>query len=159
MAWWEQETKEMIELLNIALHLSGVCDAFVDACTARTMSFDIAKSGLRVIHVGAVKEEKLDGFVVLLDDSNMHSMEFFDEIQNVKWLGAVCVGIMANAEEMVTSMKEEDWKSAEGENKPRWVKDFGLLNENGGVDRIVLRVELFLTPLDITVTAKRALDA
>lgn len=47
----------------------------------------------------------------------------------------------------------------EGENKPRWVKDFGLLNENGGVDRIVLRVELFLTPLDITVTAKRALDA
>lgn len=22
----------------------------------------------------------------------------------------------------------------EGENKPRWVKDFGLLNENGGVD-------------------------
>ncbi|KAG2291218.1 hypothetical protein Bca52824_037887 [Brassica carinata] len=122
-----------------------------------------------------MEEEKLDGFVVLLDDSNMHSMEFFDEIQNVKWLGAVCVGIMANAEEMVTSMKEEDWKSArlewswfvvnssllweEGENKPRWVKDFGLLNENGGVDRIVLRVELFLTPLDITVTAKRALDA
>lgn len=62
--------------------------------------------------IRAVKEEKLDGFVVLLDDSNMHSMEFFDEIQNVKWLGAVCVGIMANAEEMVTSMKEEDWKSA-----------------------------------------------
>ncbi|WZZ10118.1 LOW QUALITY PROTEIN: hypothetical protein YC2023_096039 [Brassica napus] len=89
MVWWEQETKEIIELLNIAsnpsahitrrkkkeinererehealcytvhqsyltsrnntfvivvqtfqaLHLSGVCDAFVDACTARTMSF------------------------------------------------------------------------------------------------------------------------
>ncbi|XP_010437248.1 PREDICTED: probable beta-1,4-xylosyltransferase IRX14 [Camelina sativa] len=188
----------------------------------------IAKSGLRTIHLGVdqrmpntwedrsklevfmrlqalrvVKEEKLDGIVMFADDSNMHSMEFFDEIQNVKWFGTVSVGILAhsgNAEEMVMSMDkrkemekeaEEDssslpvqgpacnstdqligWhifntlpyagKSAvyiddvaavlpqklewsgfvlnsrllweEAENKPEWVKDFGSLNENEGVE-------------------------
>ncbi|KAF8098933.1 hypothetical protein N665_0255s0010 [Sinapis alba] len=187
----------------------------------------IAKSGLRTIHVGfnqrmpntwedrskvevlmrlqalrVVKEEKLDGVVMFADDSNMHSMEFFDEIQNVKWFGAVSVGILAhsgNAEEMVMmsmdnkrkEMVEEEssslpvqgpacnatdkligWhvfntlpyagKSAvyiddvaavlpqklewcgfvlnsrmlwdEAENKPEWVKEFGLLNENEGVE-------------------------
>nr|VDD37405.1 unnamed protein product [Brassica oleracea] len=35
-----------------------------------------------------VREEKLDG---IADDSNMHSMELFDEIQNVKWFGALSV--------------------------------------------------------------------
>ncbi|KAL0726200.1 hypothetical protein Bca4012_022293 [Brassica carinata] len=187
----------------------------------------IAKSGVRTVHVGfgqrmpntwedrgkvevlmrlqalrVVKEEKLDGIVMFADDSNMHSMEFFDEIQNVKWFGAVSVGILAhsgNAEEMVMSMdkskremEEEErrsplpvqgpacnatdklvgWhvfntlpyagKSAvyiddvaavlpqklewcgfvlnsrmlwdDAESKPEWVKEFGLLNENEGVE-------------------------
>lgn len=31
------------------------------------------------------------------DDSNMHSMELFDEIQNVKWFGALSVGILAHS--------------------------------------------------------------
>nr|CAI94899.1 glycosyltransferase [Brassica napus] len=152
-----------------------------------------SKMRLRALRV--VKEEKLDGVVMFADDSNMHSMEFFDEIQNVKWFGAVSVGILAhsgNAEEMVMSMdkrremeKEEvqgpacnatdkliGWhvfntlpyagKSAvyiddvaavlpqklewcgfvlnsrilwdEAESKPEWVKEFGLLNENEGVE-------------------------
>ncbi|CAB80355.1 UDP-glucuronyltransferase-like protein [Arabidopsis thaliana] len=188
----------------------------------------IAKSGLRTIHVGidqrmpntwedrsklevfmrlqalrVVREEKLDGIVMFADDSNMHSMELFDEIQNVKWFGTVSVGILAhsgNAEEMVLSMekrkemeKEEEEESSslpvqgpacnstdqligwhifntlpyagksavyiddvaavlpqklewsgfvlnsrllweEAENKPEWVKDFGSLNENEGVE-------------------------
>lgn len=69
-----------------------------------------------------VREEKLDGIVMFADDSNMHSMEFFDEIQNVKWFGTVSVGILAhsgNAEEMVMSMdkrkemeKEEEEESS-----------------------------------------------
>lgn len=154
-----------------------------------------------------VKEEKLDGVVMFADDSNMHSMEFFDEIQNVKWFGALSVGILAhsgNAEEMVmmsmdkrrkveeaegeeerssslpvqgpacnaTTDKLIGWhvfntlpyagKSAvyiddvaavlpqklewcgfvlnsrmlwdDAESKPEWVKEFGLLNENDGVE-------------------------
>lgn len=44
-----------------------------------------------------MREEKLDGIVMFADDSNMHSMEIFDEIQNVKWFGAVSVGILALA--------------------------------------------------------------
>ncbi|KAL1190465.1 Beta-1,4-xylosyltransferase IRX14 [Cardamine amara subsp. amara] len=95
-------------------------------------SLIIAKSGLKTIHVGfnqrmpntwedrskfevlmrlqalrVVKEEKLDGVVMFADDSNMHSMELFDEIQNVSWFGTVSIGILAhsgNAEEMVMSM-------------------------------------------------------
>ena len=31
------------------------------------------------------------------DDSNMHSMELFDEIQNVQWVGAVSVGILVHS--------------------------------------------------------------
>ncbi|XP_057949716.1 beta-1,4-xylosyltransferase IRX14-like [Malania oleifera] len=81
----------------------------------------LAKSGLRVIHIGfnqrmpntwaerhrmeaqmrlhalrVVREEKLDGIVIFADDSNMHSLELFDEIQKVKWIGAVSVGILAH---------------------------------------------------------------
>ncbi|KAE8671617.1 putative beta-1,4-xylosyltransferase IRX14H [Hibiscus syriacus] len=86
-----------------------------------TASF-IEKSGLKTIHVGfsqpmpnswderhklesimrlhalrIVREKKLDGIVMFADDSNMHSMELFDEIQNVKWFGAVSVGILATS--------------------------------------------------------------
>ena len=35
-----------------------------------------------------VRKERLDGIVMFADDSNMHSMELFDEIQSVKWIGA-----------------------------------------------------------------------
>lgn len=44
-----------------------------------------------------VREKILDGIVIFADDSNMHSMELFDEIQNAKWFGAVSVGILANS--------------------------------------------------------------
>ncbi|XP_027346469.1 probable beta-1,4-xylosyltransferase IRX14 [Abrus precatorius] len=82
----------------------------------------VAKSGLRTIHVGfihrmpiswdarhkletrmrlhalrIVRQEKLDGIVMFADDSNMHSMELFDEIQSVKWMGAVSVGILVHS--------------------------------------------------------------
>ncbi|KAM7510410.1 hypothetical protein LguiB_009285 [Lonicera macranthoides] len=81
----------------------------------------IAKSGIRTMHIGfkekmpvswedrhkvearmrmqalrVVREEKLDGIVMFGDDSNMHSMELFDEIQKVKWFGAFSVGILAH---------------------------------------------------------------
>ncbi|QDP16892.1 hypothetical protein Tsubulata_033995 [Turnera subulata] len=82
----------------------------------------IAKSGLKTIHVGfsqrmpdswegrhqlearmrlralsIVREERLDGIVMFADDSNMHSMELFDEIQNVEWFGALSVGILLHS--------------------------------------------------------------
>ncbi|GER30250.1 glycosyltransferase [Striga asiatica] len=88
----------------------------------------IEKSGLKTIHIGfygkmpllwedrhklesrmrlhalrVVREKRLDGIVMFADDSNMHSLELFDEIQNVKWVGAVSVGILAK----VGSSEEE----------------------------------------------------
>ncbi|TYG46063.1 hypothetical protein ES288_D11G226200v1 [Gossypium darwinii] len=96
----------------------------------------IAKSGLKTIHVGfnqrmpnsweerhkleskmrlralrIIREKKLDGIVMFADDSNMHSMELFDEIQNVKWFGAVSVGILThsvNTDEMADRKKDEE---------------------------------------------------
>lgn len=47
------------------------------------------------------------------DDSNMHSMELFDEIQNVKWFGALSVGILAN---LVNTDEKTDKKKEEEEN-------------------------------------------
>ncbi|KAI9089067.1 hypothetical protein K1719_029346 [Acacia pycnantha] len=100
----------------------------------------IAKSGLRTIHVGfnqrmanswegrhklearmrlhalrIVRKEKLDGVVMFADDSNMHSMELFDEIQSVKGMGAVSVGILvhsANTDESTSLPQGKDGEEA-----------------------------------------------
>ncbi|XP_042500159.1 probable beta-1,4-xylosyltransferase IRX14H isoform X2 [Macadamia integrifolia] len=96
----------------------------------------LAKSGRRTIHIGfdqrmpidwenrhrmearmrlralrIVSEQRLDGIVVFADDSNMHSMELFDEIQSVKWIGAVSVGILAhsgNSDEFLTQKQDDE---------------------------------------------------
>lgn len=82
----------------------------------------IERSGLRTVHVGfeqempeawqdrrslevkmrvhalrIVREKNLDGIVMFADDSNVHSMELFDEIQAVKWIGAVSLGILPHS--------------------------------------------------------------
>ncbi|CAK9134996.1 unnamed protein product [Ilex paraguariensis] len=82
----------------------------------------LAKSGLRTIHIGfnqkmpvfwedrhkmeskmrlsalrVVREQELDGVLVFADDSNMHTLELFDEILKVKWIGALSVGILAHS--------------------------------------------------------------
>ncbi|KAL5987764.1 Beta-1,4-xylosyltransferase irx14 [Asimina triloba] len=54
-----------------------------------------ARMRLRALRI--IREERMDGIVVFADDSNMHSMELFDEIQSVKWMGAVSVGILAHS--------------------------------------------------------------
>jgi putative beta-1,4-xylosyltransferase IRX14 len=43
-----------------------------------------------------IRERKMDGVVVFADDSNVHSMELFDEVQKVQWMGAVSIGILAH---------------------------------------------------------------
>ncbi|KAJ0510955.1 putative 1,4-beta-D-xylan synthase [Helianthus annuus] len=55
------------------------------------------ESEMRLKALRVVREEKLDGIVMFADDSNMHSLEFFDEIQNVEWIGAISVGILAQS--------------------------------------------------------------
>lgn len=63
-----------------------------------------------------MREKKLDGIVMFADDSNMHSMELFDEIQTVKWIGALSVGILAhsgNADELSSVLKNQQGKHKE----------------------------------------------
>ncbi|KAL3626824.1 Beta-1,4-xylosyltransferase irx14 [Castilleja foliolosa] len=69
------------------------------------------ESSMRLLALRIVREKRLDGVVMFADDSNMHSLELFDEIQNVKWLGAVSVGILAHvggSEETELSIVEKD---------------------------------------------------
>ncbi|KAK1433100.1 hypothetical protein QVD17_10006 [Tagetes erecta] len=77
------------------------------------------ESQMRLRALRVVREEKLDGIVMFADDSNMHSLELFDEIQNVEWIGAVSVGILAHSShsdedpfEVHRSMDEEDEKKS-----------------------------------------------
>ncbi|KAI4386669.1 hypothetical protein MLD38_004582 [Melastoma candidum] len=70
-----------------------------------------ARMRFRALRV--IRDQKLDGVVMFLDDSNINSMELFDEVQNVKWIGAISVGILTlsnKAEESRLSVvqKEED---------------------------------------------------
>ncbi|KAI7729083.1 hypothetical protein M8C21_018407 [Ambrosia artemisiifolia] len=75
------------------------------------------ESQMRLHALRVVREEKLDGIVMFADDSNMHSLELFDEIQKVEWIGAVSVGILAHSSrpdkdpfEVQSAMDEEDEK-------------------------------------------------
>ncbi|KAK9135881.1 hypothetical protein Syun_015211 [Stephania yunnanensis] len=52
---------------------------------------------MRLLGLRVVREERLDGIVMFADDSNMHSMELFDEVQSVKWFGALSVGILTHS--------------------------------------------------------------
>ncbi|KAJ6849756.1 glycosyltransferase [Iris pallida] len=52
---------------------------------------------MRIRALREVRDRKLDGIVVFADDSNMLSLELFDEIQKVKWMGAVSLGILVHS--------------------------------------------------------------
>ena len=39
----------------------------------------------------------MEGIVVFVDDSNVYSTEFFDEIQSVKWMGTLSFGILPHS--------------------------------------------------------------
>ncbi|XP_047949908.1 probable beta-1,4-xylosyltransferase IRX14H [Salvia hispanica] len=127
-------TGVMHSLMNVRYDLVWIV-VEAGGTTNETASL-IAKSGLKTIHIGVdgkmpllwedrhkfesrmrlhalriVREKKLDGIVMFADDSNMHSLELFDEIQNVKWIGAVSVGILAHSggsEEGDLLMQESD---------------------------------------------------
>lgn len=64
-----------------------------------------------------MRDARLDGIVMFGDDSNMHSMELFDEIQSVKWMGAVSLGILAHSGNSLDSSSVAR-KDEEEENLP-----------------------------------------
>jgi galactosylgalactosylxylosylprotein 3-beta-glucuronosyltransferase 2 len=52
---------------------------------------------MRVEGLRFVREKELEGVVVFADDSNVHSMEFFNVIQRVNWVGVLPMGILGYA--------------------------------------------------------------
>ncbi|EYU34222.1 hypothetical protein MIMGU_mgv1a020319mg [Erythranthe guttata] len=88
-----------------ALHLTGVMHTLINVPYDLIWIVDRHKLELKMrlhalryilIYRRVVREKKLDGIVMFADDSNMHTLELFDEVQKVmKWIGAVSVGILA----------------------------------------------------------------
>ncbi|XP_038985829.1 probable beta-1,4-xylosyltransferase IRX14 isoform X2 [Phoenix dactylifera] len=76
------------------------------------------ESRMRLHALRVIKERRLDGIVVFADDSNIHSMELFDEIQKVKWVGAASVGILAHSGKLETAAQRQLSKEVEEENSP-----------------------------------------
>ncbi|XP_051115005.1 beta-1,4-xylosyltransferase IRX14-like isoform X2 [Andrographis paniculata] len=119
-------TGVMHSLMNLPYDVVWiVVEASVAGATTNETADLISKSGLKTIHIGfkgripllwddrraldskmrihalrVVRDKRLEGIVVFADDSNIHSMEFFDEIQKVRRIGAVSIGILARSEKM-----------------------------------------------------------
>ncbi|XP_026397474.1 probable beta-1,4-xylosyltransferase IRX14H [Papaver somniferum] len=89
-------TNETSEIIN----KSGLRNYHVDFDTRLPISWEDRhkmEAKMRIHGLRVVREEKLDGIVMFGDDSNMHNMELFDEIQSVQWFGAISVGILAHS--------------------------------------------------------------
>ncbi|WOL11864.1 putative glucuronosyltransferase [Canna indica] len=55
-----------------------------------------AEARMRLHALRVVRQRRMDGIVVFTDDSNVHTVELFDEAQKVKWMGAISVGILTH---------------------------------------------------------------
>ncbi|KAM1746152.1 hypothetical protein ACFX11_012809 [Malus domestica] len=133
-------TFQVLHLIGV-LHSLMLVSYDVIWIVTKEMASIVSKSGLWIIHEGfdqrmsntwdgchllearmrlralrIVREQKLDGIMMFADDSNMHSMELFDELQNVKWFGAVSVGILAHSENTDESSESTIQKKEEGDN-------------------------------------------
>ncbi|XP_074577698.1 putative beta-1,4-xylosyltransferase IRX14 [Curcuma longa] len=67
----------------------------------------ITESRMRLHALRVVRDRRMDGIVVFADDSNVHSMELFDEAQRVKWMGAISMGILTRATGLSVSTGED----------------------------------------------------
>lgn len=52
---------------------------------------------LRVEGLRFIREQLLDGVVVFADYSNTYSLDFFDEVQKVNWVGAFSIGVLPHS--------------------------------------------------------------
>uniref|UniRef100_A0A803N4S3 Glycosyltransferases n=1 Tax=Chenopodium quinoa TaxID=63459 RepID=A0A803N4S3_CHEQI len=84
------ERKIVIYALNSGAKVFMFMDSY-----ASDFLFDCVFSYIATVIL--VRDRILDGLVVFADDSNMHSMEFFDEVQKVNNIGALSVGIIVHS--------------------------------------------------------------
>lgn len=74
----------------------------------------VMESHMRVEGLRFVREKKLEGVVMFADDSNVYSMEYFDIIQRVKWVGVLPMGILGYAGFQDTSNNPKNKRKRKG---------------------------------------------
>ncbi|XP_078430980.1 putative beta-1,4-xylosyltransferase IRX14 isoform X2 [Wolffia australiana] len=89
-------TEETAALLRRS-NLDVVHVPFPEAMPSEWPERHRAESRMRIHGLRIIRERKLDGIVVFMDESNVHGAEMFDEIQAVKWAGAMSMGILVHA--------------------------------------------------------------
>ncbi|KAJ4798927.1 Glycosyltransferase [Rhynchospora pubera] len=77
------------------------------------------ESRMRLMALREIRDQQLDGIIVFADESNVHTMELFDEAQMVKWIASASVGILAH-----TGILGKDIEESESTNK--WSSSLGF---------------------------------
>ncbi|KAJ3695560.1 hypothetical protein LUZ60_000937 [Juncus effusus] len=57
----------------------------------------LMENRMRLLGLRVIRERKMDGIVLFADESNTHSLDLFDEIQKVEWMGSFSLGILAHS--------------------------------------------------------------
>lgn len=86
------ETASLLSRSQLTFHHLG----FEEAMPAAWQERQQLETRLRIVGLRFVREHKLDGIVLFADDSNTHSLEFFDEVQKVNWLGTFSIGVLSH---------------------------------------------------------------
>jgi hypothetical protein len=89
-------TNETASLLTQAhvhrlLHLG-----FGESMTPGLEEQPLLETRLRIEGLRCVQEHKLEGIIVFADESNVHSLQFFDTVQEVNSVGIVSVGMLGH---------------------------------------------------------------
>ncbi|XP_078181671.1 putative beta-1,4-xylosyltransferase IRX14 [Carex rostrata] len=63
---------------------------------------------MRLMALREIRHRRLDGIIVFADESNVHTMEFFDEAQMVKHIASVSVGILVHTGGLEKEIQETE---------------------------------------------------
>ncbi|KAI5067473.1 hypothetical protein GOP47_0018001 [Adiantum capillus-veneris] len=86
------ETAALLSTSQVSFHHVGFPEAMPVPLEQRPqMEVRLRTEGLRFI-----REKKLDGIVIFMDDSITYSSDFFKEAQKTKWIGGFSVGLLSD---------------------------------------------------------------
>ncbi|GAB2279637.1 hypothetical protein Dimus_014281 [Dionaea muscipula] len=147
------ETASLLEKSGIqTVHIG-----FVQMMPMKWADRQIIEDRMRMQALRVIRERQLDGIVMFADDSNMHSLELFDEVQKVKWIGAISVGILLHSgwqtfnsvpylgrnavyvgDAGIVLPRKLEWAGfvlnsrllwKDADDKPDWIKDLNMLQD------------------------------
>lgn len=86
------ETSALLSSSELSFHHLGFQEAMPAVWEERRR----LETLLRIEGLRFIRERRLDGIVLFVDDSNTYSLDFFEESQKVKRLGSFSVGILSH---------------------------------------------------------------